>query len=115
MVNLTAAYTAPVNPPNITPVLSRATVFAGLRKKVRRAQDFVPVIISCDVVSVEDNVVTRDIVFKEGEGPPGTVREVCVEFDPTKVRILLAFAPCEDRRARTNVRITIDNEILGRL
>ncbi|KAE9968403.1 hypothetical protein BLS_005886 [Venturia inaequalis] len=85
MVNLTTAYTAPINPPNATPILSRATIFAGLRKKVRRAQDFVPVIISCEVVKVEDNVVTREIVFKDGEGPPGTVKEVCVEFDPTKV------------------------------
>jgi hypothetical protein len=109
MVNLTAAYTAPVNPPNTTPVLSRTTVFAGLRKKVRRAQDFVPVIISCDVVSVEDNVVTRDIVFKEGEGPPGTVREVCVEFEPTKVRILSACDcmmrrwMCEDKIENTSL------------
>ena len=86
MVSFTAAYTAPINPPNVTPVLSRATVFAGLRKKVRRAQDFVPVIISCEVVKVEGNVVTREIVFKEGEGPPGTVKEVCVEYEPTKVR-----------------------------
>lgn len=86
MVNLTTAYTAPINPPNVTPVLSRATVFAGLRKKVRRAQDFVPVIVSCEVVKVQGNVVTREIIFKDGEGPPGTVKEVCVEFDPTKVR-----------------------------
>jgi hypothetical protein len=85
MVNLTAAYTAPINPPTVTPVLSRTTVFAGLRRKVRRAQDFVPIIISCEVVKIEDNVVTRDIVFKDGTGPPGTVREVCVEYDPTKV------------------------------
>jgi hypothetical protein len=86
MVNLTTAYTAPINPPNVTPVLSRGTVFAGLRKKVRRAQDFVPVIISCEVVSVEGNVVTREVIFKDGEGPPGTVKEVCVEHEPTKVR-----------------------------
>jgi len=85
MVTIAYAYTAPINPANATPVLNRDTVFSGLRRKVRLAQEFVPVIASCDVVSEDGNVVTREVVFKDGAGPPGRVKEVCVERYPTKV------------------------------
>jgi len=85
MVSLTTAYTAPINPQGVTPVLTRATVFAGLRRKVRKAQEFVPVIISCEVLSEDGNTVIREVEFKDGTGPPGKVKEVCAEFDPTKV------------------------------
>ncbi|KAF2423696.1 DUF1857-domain-containing protein [Tothia fuscella] len=84
-LNLTNAYTAPINPAGATPILKRETVFAGLKLKVRDATAFVPVIIHCEVVKEEGDVVTREIRFAEGKGPPGLVKEVCVECEPTKV------------------------------
>jgi hypothetical protein len=40
-----------VNPPGAAPVLTEAQVLAGLELKVRAPQDFVPAIISCDLIS----------------------------------------------------------------
>jgi hypothetical protein len=85
MVTIAYAYTAPINPVDAKPVLSRDLVFSGLRRKVRLASEFVPVILSCDVLSEDGNVVTREVTFKDGAGPPGKVKEVCVERYPTKV------------------------------
>src|ERR1700761_5836723 len=85
MVTLTYAYTAPINPPNVTPLLTRPKVFASLRRKVRNAHEFVPIIMGCNVLKEDGNVVTREVLFKEGEGPSGWIKEVCVEHYPTKV------------------------------
>jgi hypothetical protein len=87
MVTISYAYTAPINPINASPVLNRETVFAGLRRKVRQAAEFVPIIASCDILNEDGNVITREVVFKEGTGPPGRVKEICVERYPTKVYI----------------------------
>jgi len=84
MVNIHVAYTQPINPPSATPVLTRSQIWKGLQRKVRSATEFVPVIVSCKVVSEEGSVVTREVGFKEGFGPP-KVREVCKEYAPTKV------------------------------
>lgn len=84
MVNIHVAYSQAINPPSATPVLTRSQIWKGLQRKVRSATEFVPVIVSCKVVSEEGNVVTRDVGFKEGYGQP-KVREVCKEYAPTKV------------------------------
>jgi hypothetical protein len=87
MVNLYIAYTQPVNPEGTTPVLTKDQVWAGLQRKVRNAPEFVPAIVSCEVLKEEGNIVTRQVVFKEGfgesDGKP--VKEVCKEYAPTKV------------------------------
>ncbi|KAH5053924.1 hypothetical protein HBH96_145940 [Parastagonospora nodorum] len=80
MVTLHLAYTAPINPLSTTPVLTHAQVWAGLQRKIRFAQEFVPVIASCSVLSDEDGVVTRDVVFKPGVGPKEKAREVVRGF-----------------------------------
>lgn len=76
------AATLPINPPGAQPVLSRAQVWAGLRRKVRHAEEFVPIITGCDVVSDEDGVVTRKVSFEGREDP---VTEVCTELPPCRV------------------------------
>ncbi|KAI1098191.1 DUF1857-domain-containing protein [Jackrogersella minutella] len=99
MITINIAYTAPVNPSSATPVLTQAQVWAGLQRKVRRAQDFVPIIEDCTVVSEEtvpgtDNVkVTRDVQFAAGSQPADVtlntlVREVCTSFPPCRVDFL---------------------------
>ncbi|TKA81850.1 hypothetical protein B0A49_01080 [Cryomyces minteri] len=74
MVTLNLAYTAPINPTSASPVLTSPQLWAGLQRKIRHAQEFVPAIVSCTVLDEqkEDNgsvTVTREVQFKEGYGP----------------------------------------------
>ena len=96
MVNIYATFTSPINPPGVLPVLSPAQVWAAMQRKVRYAQEFVPVFASCDVVSENIDpenegalIVTRNVVFKEGHGPPDRagkpVKEVIKSYEPCKV------------------------------
>lgn len=85
MVRIHLAYTAPINPPNLPP-LTLSQIWTGLQRKVRFAQEFVPVIEACTVVEVkEDGTVVRDVKFKEGAGPRPQAREVVKEFWPSWV------------------------------
>ncbi|KAJ6783530.1 hypothetical protein PWT90_02061 [Aphanocladium album] len=85
MVVLYYAATAPINPSGASPALSAAQVWAGLRHKVRHADQFVPSITSCVVEGEKDNVLTRRIVF---EGTKET-KETCTELAPHKVEFRL--------------------------
>jgi hypothetical protein len=95
MVAIYVAYTQQINPAGVTPVLTRAQIWAALERKVRRAQDFVPVITECKVLEDKDNVVVREAKFITGQdGVPGqegkTIREVCKLYEPTRVRIFVS-------------------------
>ncbi|XXH02533.1 hypothetical protein Hte_008909 [Hypoxylon texense] len=97
MVTFNLAYTAPVNPAGATPVLTVPQVWAGLQRKVRRAQDFVPVIEACDVLSEGTDArtgnlrVVREVRFRAGFEPSAgahggaRVRETCAHFAPRRV------------------------------
>ena len=88
MVNIHVAYTEAINPAGVTPVLSRDQIWKGLQRKVRRAQDFVPVITGTDVVEDKGDEVTRVAHFLAGQGREAhSQREVCKSYYPTKVRI----------------------------
>lgn len=87
MVVINCAYTEQINPQGASPVLTRDQVWNGLQRKIRKAQDFVPVIESCDVLEEKENEVVREAHFKEAMGRPAhSVKEVCRWFYPTKVR-----------------------------
>lgn len=86
------AYTAPINPPSAAPQLTLNQVWALLRRKIRKAQDFVPAAIEAtDVVSQShDNhgrpVTTRVVTFREGfRQGDRRVEEVVTTFHPMKV------------------------------
>ena len=86
-VTIHCAYTEAINPSGATPVLSRDQVWRGRQRKVRQAQDFVPVITKTDIVEDKGLEVTRIAHFKGVDGKAGhTVREVCKSYYPTKVR-----------------------------
>jgi hypothetical protein len=92
MVTINVAYTAPINPSTTSPALTQAQVWDGLKLKVRKAQEFVPLIVSCEVLSEEETAkgftVVRQVVFKPGQGPKKAgepVKEVCVHFAPCRV------------------------------
>lgn len=91
MVKLHLAHTSPINPPSATPVLTQTQVWAGLQRKIRYAQEFVPVIASCDVLEDKDGVVTREVVFKPGVGPKERAREVVTGFGNAWVSFFINF------------------------
>lgn len=84
------AFTAPINPPNATPVVTRDQVWAALHRKTRYAQEFVPNAIKATEVVSETkdehgrDVVTRDVIFVEGDRK---AREVCTYFPQMKVEV----------------------------
>ncbi|KAK4222316.1 hypothetical protein QBC38DRAFT_460545 [Podospora fimiseda] len=101
MPTINLGYTAPINPPSAKPVLTLPQIWAGLQRKVRHAEEFVPLIKSCavesEVVQDEANggntVITRVIDFgneklgsqkKDGK----LVREVCTLYPPVRVDFL---------------------------
>ncbi|KAF1987903.1 DUF1857-domain-containing protein [Aulographum hederae CBS 113979] len=88
MVKIHLAYTAPINPPSASPLLTEAQIWQGLVRKVRRAYEYVPIITRCDVVSEKEGEITRVVNFKEGTGPPGDVREVCKLMEPCRIDFL---------------------------
>ena len=85
MVSFHIAYTAPINLPSASPTLTREQVWAGLERKIRHAEEFVPAITGCTVLSENSDEVVRELEFKPGFGPPGKVREVCRSFAPSWV------------------------------
>lgn len=85
MVKLHLSYTSKINPAGATPVLNQAQIWAGLQRKIRFAQEFVPVIESCDVLEDKDGIVTRVVKFKPGAGPKDKAREVVRGYWPSWV------------------------------
>lgn len=85
------AYTAPINPPGATPVLTHQHIWPLLRRKVHRAQEFVPgAISSTSILSTTTNatghpVTVREVTFIEGNR---VVREDCAEYKPMKIEFL---------------------------
>ncbi|KAF3038885.1 hypothetical protein E8E11_003119 [Didymella keratinophila] len=80
------SYTSKINKPGDSPVLTVPQIWAGLQRKVRYAQEFVPVIESCTVLEErEDGTVVRDVKFKEGAGPKPQARETVREYYPSWV------------------------------
>ena len=86
MVTIHLSYTSKINKPGDSPVLSIDQIWKGLQRKVRFAQEFVPVIESCTVLEEkEDGTVVRDVKFKEGAGPKPQARETVREYYPSWV------------------------------
>ncbi|CAF3494771.1 unnamed protein product [Fusarium graminearum] len=89
IINL--AFTAPINPSGISPVLTEAQVWKGLQRKVRKAHEFVAPILKCEVISEEETEtgtkVTRQVTFAEGArgDTDAVVKEIVHEFAPTRV------------------------------
>jgi hypothetical protein len=85
MTKIHLAYTAPINPAGASPVLTIPQIWAGLQRKIRHAEEFVPVIESCTVDSDENGVVVRQVKFKKGLGPKDEAREVVRSYEPSWV------------------------------
>lgn len=89
MVTIHLSHTSPINPSGASTILTVPQIWAGLQRKVRFAQEFVPVIESCTVLEErKDGTVVRDVKFKEGAGPKPQARETVREYWPSWVRTL---------------------------
>ncbi|ORX98530.1 hypothetical protein BCR34DRAFT_676960 [Clohesyomyces aquaticus] len=103
MVRIHYAYTSQINPEGASPVLTLPQIWQGLQRKIRFAQEFVPVIEGCEVLKEEDGVVTRVVKFKKGLVPKEQATEVVrgygmswVDFeqeDGTHVRNVISSGP----------------------
>lgn len=88
MVTINVAYTQPINPAGVTPVITRGQLWTGMDRKVRNAHEFVPVFSACKVLEEHDNVVIRETTLKPMEGRPGkTQKETCKLYKPVKVGV----------------------------
>ncbi|KAF2013778.1 DUF1857-domain-containing protein [Aaosphaeria arxii CBS 175.79] len=86
MVNINLAYTARINPEGATPVLTYPQIWAGLQRKIRFAQEFVPVIKGCEVLSDQDGIVKRKVQFQlGGPSPGGEFIETVTSYEPSWV------------------------------
>ena len=103
MVTYYLAYTAPINPPNTTPVLTVPQVWQGLQRKIRFAQEFVSAITSCTVLEDKDGVVTRAVTFKEGLGVATNVKEVVKSYEPTWVSLTSLFLARRESRSKSRL------------
>jgi len=86
MVVINCAYTEAINPSGASPVLNQTQIWNGLQRKIRQAQDFVPVIEGTDVIEDKGNEVTRVAHFKKmGDAEAHSEKEVCKSYPPTRV------------------------------
>ena len=94
------AFTSPINPTSVSPILTHEQVWAGLVRKCRKPQDMISVLSDCEVLEENENGLTRIVTFEPGMGPPaGKEKEVITYYGQTTVRdqarvLLLSSAKC---------------------
>ncbi|KAK0702827.1 hypothetical protein B0H67DRAFT_637878 [Lasiosphaeris hirsuta] len=115
MVVFNLGYTAPINPSGASPILTPSQIWAGLQRKVRHAEEFVPLFSTCEVLSEEPPAteeepytIIRLVTVRPGAGPPGgspasragsggppgggpptgQIRNVCKLYAPSRVDFL---------------------------
>lgn len=90
MVNIYVAYTEPVNPAGALPTLTIPQVWAGLRRKVVLAQDFIKPIINTEVMEESDTYIKRRVYYDMNYNNipllPEAIDDVML-YMPMKVRI----------------------------
>lgn len=91
------AYTSRINAPGVTPVLTKAQVWAGLQHKIRNAHEFVPFFEACRVLEEVDGVVTREVTLKQGTYTRDKIQEVVTSYWPTWVSEMPFLSLVEDR------------------
>lgn len=86
MVRVLQSQTFPINPPGAEPVLSIEQFWEVIKIKCRSPQLFIPAMASCSVLEENEKGLSREVIFKEGMGPPsGKVIEDLTFFKPWKV------------------------------
>lgn len=83
---INVAATRPVNPPGATPVLTLEHIWPLLQRKIRRAEDFVPMAIkSTDIISTSTNASGKPVTVRDAHFVSGPiVRETVTEYEPIR-------------------------------
>jgi hypothetical protein len=86
-VTIHLAHTALINPPGTDRVLTAAQAWAGLQRKARRPQDFVPVVDTCEILSEVDGIISCIVVFKRDSGVAHAkrIKETCTLKAPCRL------------------------------
>lgn len=82
MVAIHLAHTEPINPLGAQPVLTHSQAWAGLVRKARSPQDFIPIVDSCEIHSETEDGVDCTITFKSGVAHAPKLRELCTLRPP---------------------------------
>ncbi|KAI9752743.1 MAG: hypothetical protein M4579_005499 [Chaenotheca gracillima] len=86
MTAIYVAYTAPINPPSASPVLTVDELWEGAIHKCHEPEKYIFPIAYCRVERQDENGMTRVIKFREGFGDPNEeVVEEIVYSKPMKV------------------------------
>ncbi len=85
MVKINLAHTSPINPPGAQPILSQERAWAGLARKSREPQEFVPVVASFEVLSETDITVEGVVKYKPGVAHGRKLRNVCTLTAPCRL------------------------------
>lgn len=85
MVTLNIAVSSPINPPGAHPVLTPDQAWAGLARKARRPQDFVPIVDSCKIIQESETSIEAIVHFKPVAGHPLSIRETCTLREPCRL------------------------------
>lgn len=90
---LNLGYTAPVNRPGQTPVLTLDQVWAGLQRKVRHAHEFVPVIVGCEVLEETKKKIMPQHQAQRHQPQPGDQHQEAQHDVVEEVLRRVTFAP----------------------
>ena len=87
MVTIHLAYSTPINPHGTSLILTAAQAWAGLQRKARRPQDFVPVVDTCEISSEIDGVISCVVIFKADSGVAHAkrIKETCTLRPPCRL------------------------------
>ncbi|RFU27357.1 hypothetical protein B7463_g8981, partial [Scytalidium lignicola] len=88
MAKVYVARTLPVNPPDAPFILTRATLWAALQRKTRRAPEFVPSITECTVLKDEGDFVVRNALMIDYDGEPRMMHEEVTSFGQQWIRFV---------------------------
>jgi hypothetical protein len=75
MVVITASTTTPANPPDAKPTLTKEDLWTALVLKARDPKQFVPVIEKSEIISEDEEALTRRVWFKGDDASKGGVEE----------------------------------------
>src|SRR3569833_3613385 len=87
MITFHVAATVPINPPGVTPTVTESLAWAGLQRKARQPQDFVPVVDTCEILSETEYAISCVVVFKPDSGVAHALRiaETCTLHAPCRL------------------------------
>lgn len=86
MVKIYASGSRPVNGPDDSLVLNRGQLWQALQRKIRRPEEFVPILSGCKVTKDENGVVEREVLMDFGKWGKRPMAETVSSYGDLWVR-----------------------------